>query len=81
MTLLITPAGNTISLHSDDFDFTRIGAARIQRASNVEPCDQGWQADLSPVNGPILGPYAKRRQALQAEIDWIERNLPSISQR
>ena len=29
------------------------------------------EADLSPVGGPMLGPFSKRSQALNAEQDWL----------
>ena len=31
-----------------------------------------WLADLSPVGGPILGPYDLRSEALEAEVEWLE---------
>ena len=45
----------------------------IKRASHVEPTKDGqWTADMSPVSpGVILGPFAKRSEALQAERDWL----------
>ena len=33
-----------------------------------------WQADLAPSNGPILRPFNNRQDAINAEIQWIERN-------
>jgi hypothetical protein len=48
----------------------------IRRASHVEPDDDGqWWADLSPVNGPHLGPFAKRSEALTAESSWLEQHI------
>jgi hypothetical protein len=36
---------------------------------------EGWQlADLTPVGGPLLGPFEKRRKALDAEVGWLEAN-------
>jgi len=48
-----------------------VGKLRTARASNVEPMNDGWAVDLSPVGGPILGPYATREEALRAEVDWL----------
>ena len=31
-----------------------------------------WQADLSPSNGPVLGPFRVRQDAINAEIAWLE---------
>ena len=49
------------------------GSASIERASHVEPFNggKGWIADMSPSNGPTLGPFALRAQALDAERDWL----------
>ena len=30
-----------------------------------------WTADMSPVGGPILGPFSFRYEALKAERDWL----------
>jgi hypothetical protein len=49
----------------------------IRRASHVEPDEHGeWWVDLSPVNGPILGPYPpdQRHRALQDEVSWLNQN-------
>jgi len=45
----------------------------IRRGSHVEPDDAGrWWADLAPVNGPKLGPFVRRANALAAELEWLE---------
>jgi hypothetical protein len=45
------------------------------RASHVEPDDRGrWLADLSPIGGPVLGPFDRRSEALEAEVTWLEEN-------
>jgi hypothetical protein len=42
------------------------------RASFVEPTSDGqWTADMSPVNGPVLGPFKLRGDALKAETEWL----------
>jgi hypothetical protein len=52
----------------------------IQRASHVEPDEQGqWWADLAPVHGPKLGPFAVRSAALDAERCWLEAFLSEPS--
>jgi hypothetical protein len=44
----------------------------IRRGSHVEPDEHGnWLCDLSPVSGPLLGPFASRSAALAAEVDWL----------
>jgi len=51
------------------------GKAKVRRASHVEPHeDGGWGADLSPVEGPVLGPFEKRQEALDAEVEWLKAN-------
>lgn len=40
--------------------------------------DTDWFADLTPVNGPVLGPYADNKSALAAELAWLDVNLASI---
>jgi hypothetical protein len=51
-----------------------------KRASYVEPSSYlfgTWTADMSPVGGPILGPFSMRTEALMAEREWLrdERGL------
>lgn len=49
--------------------------ASVKRASHVEPNEQGkWTADMSPVGGPVLGPFDFRQEALTAETDWLMEN-------
>lgn len=51
-----------------------VGNVAIERASHVEPVSGGWSADLSPVGGPVLGPFARRGAAIEAEIVWLKEN-------
>ena len=75
MQLVITPSGIIRCLYDESLDLHAFGQPNIQRGSHVEPTADGqWQADLSPVRGPILGPYALRSQALEAERAWLEAN-------
>jgi hypothetical protein len=79
MELFIAPNGRVRCLYSEDLDLGSLGCLTIRRASHVEPIDNGcWTADLSPIGGPTLGPFAQRSQALAAEVGWIEGHLPSI---
>lgn len=67
---------NTIKFVYDD-NLTGLmnhGKSETKRASHVEPCDGGWEVDLSPVNGPKFGPFNKRNDALKAEVDWLMNN-------
>ena len=75
MDLLVLPDGTVRAIYAEEIDLTDLGSALISRASHVEPDSQGrWVADLSPVNGPVLGPFNRRSEALAAELDWLEAN-------
>ena len=61
MTLIVDAQGGIHALYSEVIDFASLGSVSIRRASHVEPDDHGqWWADLSPVKGPTLGPFALR---------------------
>jgi hypothetical protein len=83
MLLRIDPAGTIHCLYGEALDLASLGVLSIRRASHVEPDESGaWWADLSPVQGPRLGPYAFRSDALDAEVAWLQRNWresPAIS--
>lgn len=72
----ITPAGTIEFIYHDALrPLVAAGHAHIRRASHVEPTPDGrWTADLSPMHGPILGPYLTRAEALDAETDWLTRH-------
>jgi hypothetical protein len=83
MQIIITLGGAVRCIYSEEIDLSALGSPAISRASHVEPDDRGrWLADLSPVGGPRLGPYALRSEALDAEREWLERHwLATASQR
>ncbi len=73
MELVIDPRGTVRCLYGEEIDLAVLGTPTITRASHVEPNQDGsWLADLSPVDGPTLGPYALRSEALSAERRWLE---------
>jgi hypothetical protein len=75
MQLVVEPDGRVRCLYGEAVDLAALGVLSIRRASHVEPDEEGhWWADLSPVRGPVLGPFAQRSLALVAEQDWLERN-------
>lgn len=75
MELLIEPTGNVRCVYDDSLPLQTIGVLTIRRGSHVEPTDRGeWTADLSPVGGPLLGPFDTRSAALAAERSWLDRN-------
>jgi hypothetical protein len=48
------------------------GQSVTRRASHVEPEGDKWVADMSPVNGPKLGPFDTRGEALKQEVAWLQ---------
>ncbi|WP_437222652.1 hypothetical protein SH661x_002878 [Planctomicrobium sp. SH661] len=78
MNLFISSQGTIRGLYAESFDLHALGRLSIRRASHVEPTVEGeWKVDLSPVDGPLLGPYRSRSQALAAETCWIEQHALS----
>jgi len=73
MDIEIRISGNEIRfIYSDDLrEMMSLGQSIIKRASHVEPCDNGWVADMLPVNGPKLGPFSSRKEALEHEVKWL----------
>ena len=75
MKLVIGTDGQIRGIYGEEIDLAVLGQPRITRASHVEPNDGGrWLADLSPVGGPVLGPFDRRSDALAAEVAWLETN-------
>jgi hypothetical protein len=75
MQLVIEPGGAVRCIYSEAINLAALGSSTITRASHVEPDQQErWWADLSPVNGPRLGPFNLRSEALAAEHAWLETN-------
>ncbi|QDT93577.1 hypothetical protein [Gimesia algae] len=79
MKLLISPQGTVHCVYSEEIDLATFGRLAISRGSYVEPnADGQWNVDLSPVDGPQLGPFAHRSAALKSETDWLEQHwLPT----
>jgi hypothetical protein len=72
MELVITPSGSIRCVYDETIDLHELGAMTIRRASHVEPTSDGqWTADLTPVQGPVLGPFPLRTDALAAEMAWL----------
>lgn len=74
MDIVITPSGIVRMIYEESIDPHALGSPAISRGSHVEPTSDGrWTADLSPVRGPVLGPYMTRSEAIKAEVDWLQR--------
>jgi len=72
MELVIQPDGTVRTIYDETIPLASLGSVDIQRASHVEPTMDGrWTADLGPVGGPVLGPFALRTEALAAEVRWL----------
>ena len=73
MQLVISRGGSVRCIYDEAVELAALGQPQIRRASHVEPDGRGqWIADLAPVDGPKLGPFARRSAALEAERRWLE---------
>ena len=70
MDLVIRPNGDVTTLYTELLDLSALGTLNIARASHVEPDQSGqWFADV--IDGPKLGPFPRRSDALAAEVAWL----------
>ena len=77
--LLCQPDGRIRAVYDETIELAELGQLSIRRASHVEPdADGNWFADLGPVNGPRLGPFSLRSEALSAESAWLTGKLPGL---
>ena len=75
MEFIVHADGTGRCLYDETLDLSQLGHVSIRRASHVEPTDDGrWRADLSPMDGPVLGPFPLRSEALTAEVEWLQTN-------
>ena len=73
MQLIISKQGIVSCIYAESLDLASLGRLSITRGSHVEPdADGQWRVDLSPVGGPVLGPFPHRSTALAAEHEWLE---------
>lgn len=80
MKIIFLPDGTGITVYTEALELEGFGRLSHRRASYVEPVGHGhWSADLSPVGGPTLGPYAKRSEALEAEGEWLELHTEAMT--
>jgi hypothetical protein len=77
MELVVGCDGGVRCIYDEALDLREIGRLMITRASHVEPDRDGfWWADMGPVDGPVLGPYGSRTEALGAEREWLVVKTP-----
>ena len=70
--LVVGCGGGVKCIYGEELDLREIGKLQITRASHVEPDAEGyWWADMGPVDGPVLGPFKSRTEALRAERAWL----------
>ncbi|WDI43768.1 hypothetical protein PSR63_07385 [Bremerella sp. P1] len=82
MELLIEVSGGIRCVYGERISLASLGDVTIERGSHVEPTTEGnWMADLTPVDGPILGPFFERSQAIDAEACWLKRNWLTANRR
>lgn len=68
--------GTATTIYNEHIELENLGKVHIKRASYVEPTVDGqWTADMTPVKGPILGPFEKRSIALKEEVKWLNENI------
>ena len=78
MDLRIDRGGIIRCVYAEALDLSVLGTVTITRASHVEPDGDGhWWSDLAPVQGPRLGPYSRRSEALAAEAAWLAAHWPT----
>jgi hypothetical protein len=74
MELVVDAGGDVRCIYDEVLDLRGIGRLIITRASHVEPDAEGyWWADMGPLEGPVLGPFKSRSEALAAEREWLVR--------
>ena len=72
MELVVGVDGMARCIYDEALELRELGKLQITRASHVEPDAEGyWWADTGPVDGPILGPFRSRTEALGAERRWL----------
>ena len=83
MQLVVTAGGTVRFVYAETVDLRSLGSTAIRRGSHIEPDAAGmWLVDLGPVDGPRLGPFVKRSEALEVEVAWLQehwltRSVPS----
>jgi len=70
MELVISPSGQITTIYNEVLNLAALGTPWIERASHVEPDAAGhWFAQI--IDGPVLGPFDRRSEAIAAEVEWL----------
>ena len=70
--LIVERDGSVRMIYDETIDVRSLGDPTIRRGSYVEPAKGGrWKVDLTPMNGPVLGPFTSRSVALEEEVAWL----------
>ena len=75
MQLVIKPGGIIQCIYGEEIDLAALGKPAISAPamSSLTSRGGGWRI-YHPVNGPLLGPFHSRSEALVAEQAWLETN-------
>ena len=77
MELVVDAGGSVRCIYGEELNLRELGKLQSTRASHVEPDAEGyWWADMRPVDGPVLGPFMSRSEALGAERGWLAVRMP-----
>ena len=73
MNVTVTPQGDIRFVWDDALHaVTTLGPWTRRRASHVEDDGHGcFTADMSPMGGPVLGPFHLHKDAIAAEVAWL----------
>ncbi len=55
------------------------GDAETYKQNIMQAFPQRWWADLTPVDGPVLGPFVTNNEALAAELKWLDDHGAPVS--
>lgn len=74
---LVIKGGDILAIYDDSLVamFGEAEKVTTRRASHVEPDGDGWSADLSPVGGPLLNGFKTRKEALDAEVRYLDEKV------
>lgn len=77
MVLTIATTGTVRAVYTEALDLEELGTQHITtHISHVDPDENGrWWVELNPVDGPRLGPFRKKSEAIRAEVAWIEEHV------